>query len=358
MSQASQTVIGQLDWVLVLAPYRQDAAYVESLLTGHGLAVRRCDREEDLAGWLELAPGVILATHEALSPGVIEAIAGHASGQPAWSELSIVVLLDRRSRQGAIKGQLGAAWRRARAVFYQRPIATLELVSGVQAALLARLRQREVGEHIERETMLRMELNHRVKNILASVSSMFEMTRRGARSMEELVEEFTGRVEALGKVHAAVFQAGGESVSLAEIVELTVSPYHQDGRSRIRVKGPDLRVRREAGTTLALCLHELATNAIKYGALSGEQGTVTLNWEVSTGNEPTLILEWCEQNGPPVAEPSRAGYGTRYIHSSMSSLFGQPPSIVYQRSGLVFRAGGPVSRLTLGDATTPVSGAG
>ncbi|MBB4050403.1 two-component sensor histidine kinase [Devosia subaequoris] len=348
MTEPTLHAIDEFDWVLVIAPYRQDAAHVEALLGGHGLRVRRCVDDADLGDLLEKIPGVVIATHEALSPAAIQTIAYHSENQPAWSEMSIVVLLDRKSQQATIRRQLASAWARARIIFYQRPISALELVSGVQAAMLARLRQRDVRDHIERETILRLELNHRVKNVLASVSSMFQMSRRGATSLEAFADEFSDRLNALSRVHAAVFEAGGESVSLIEIVDLTVSPYQQEGHRRIQVRGPDLLVGREAGTTLALCLHELATNALKYGALSEPRGTVALEWTVTTGSKPSLALEWREKDGPTVVEPSRQGYGTRYIRSALGSLFGRPPSFVYSSSGLVCGVSGPLEGLQAG----------
>ena len=113
-----------------------------------------------------------------------------------------------------IQAALRAAWPRSRQMFYQRPVAALELVTGIQSALLSRLRQREVRDHLERETELRLELNHRVKNILASVLSIFQMTRRSAATIEEFSDVFKGRLMALSNVHSAVFLAGGEGVSL------------------------------------------------------------------------------------------------------------------------------------------------
>jgi two-component sensor histidine kinase len=345
MNHIAQAPVGQLDWVLVLAPYRKDATYMESLLVEHGLIVGRWMDGQDLAEWLGKAPGAIIATHEALSPEVVKTIGNYLERQPLWSELPIIVLLDRAAQHARIRAELGAAWSRSRHLFYQRPVAALELVSGIQAALLARLRQRDVRDHIERETALRLELNHRVKNILASVSSMFQMTRRGAQSVDDLAEDFGGRLAALGDVHSAVFQAGGEAISLTSIVDLTVSPYRSGGVSRINAYGPDVTVSRDAATTLALCLHELATNAIKYGALSQPDGKVDLHWTVTSGAEPIVAIEWVESDGPPVSEPSSAGYGTKYMRSALAGLFGEAPSATYPTSGLRYAVRGPLSRL-------------
>lgn len=149
-------------------------------------------------------------------------------------------------------------------------------MSGIQSALLVRLRQQEVRDSIERERELRFELNHRVKNILASVTSIFRMTRRDADSIDALAADFEGRLGALANVHSAVFEQGGDSVALRGIVELTLKPYNAKATDRLHVEGPDLMLTRDAGTTMALCLHELVTNAIKYGALSTAQGRISV----------------------------------------------------------------------------------
>ena len=229
MSDDDQDEAGALDHVLILAPYRRDAAYMQQLLSEHDMQVDPCVEADDLATHLAAGPGVFVTTHEALTPRLIEVVANHLRAQPAWSEMPIVVLLDRASPNARIRAELAVAWPRSRQLFYQRPLTPVELVSGVQSALLARLRQRDVRDHIDREIELRRELNHRVKNIRASVSSIFEMTRRGATSLDAVAEDFGARLNALSKVHSAVFQADGDSVSIAEIAELTFDPYRQMG---------------------------------------------------------------------------------------------------------------------------------
>ena len=334
-----------LDWVLVLAPYRRDGVYMEALLSEHGMRVRRCTDTGELVRGLSESPGVIVATHEALTPDVIEAISMHLLAQPNWSELPVVVLLDRSVAHHRVRSLLDMAWPGARQIYYQRPVASLELISGIQSALAVRRRQREVRDHIDKEMEFRLELNHRVKNILATVASIFQMTRRGAHSVEELADDFEGRLSALSNVHASVFEAGGEAVSLARVIELTVLPYRRDDDSRIDLAGPDLLVAREAATTLALCLHELTTNAIKYGALSSDEGKVALTWHVTDGLDQILTIEWAESGGPPVTQPARTGYGTRYLRSALSSLFGQAPAISYDVQGLRFTVGGALPRV-------------
>jgi two-component sensor histidine kinase len=335
--------VSALDHVLVLAPYRGDADYLGRLLGEHDIAVDI--GPGDLADRLAAGPGVLLMTHEALTPAVQQAVAGHLRDQPPWSEMPVVVLLDRASPDDRIRAQLSREWPRARQLFYKRPVTPVELISGVQSALLARVRQRDVRDHISREVELRRELNHRVKNILASVTSIFEMTLRGATSTEELAGDFRGRLGALNQVHSAVFHAAGGTVSIDQIASLTFEPYRMAGRRRIVAEGPDVMLSREAGTTLALCLHELATNAIKYGSLSTPDGRVHLEWAVSAGEQPELSISWRESGGPPVKEPARAGYGTRYLRSALTGMLGQKPLISFDQDGLKCEVSGALSRV-------------
>ena len=157
---------------------------------------------------------------KSLNPTTIDAIACHLATQPNWSDLPILVLLDRSAERSRIRAELEGRWPKARQMFFQRPVASLELVTGIQSALLVRLREQEVRDSIERERELRFELSHRVKSILGSVTSIFRMTRRGADSIEALTADFEGRLGALANVHSAVFEQGGESVAQRGIVEL------------------------------------------------------------------------------------------------------------------------------------------
>ena len=330
-----------LDRVLVLAPYRRDAEYLCKLLAEQQIDVSHSDGG-DLHLRLHDTAGVLVTTHEALTPKVITDVGLYLKAQPAWSEMPIVVLLDRSSPNGRIRTELTLRWPRSRLLFYERPVSAVELLSGIQSALLVRLRQRDVGDHIDREVELRRELNHRVKNILASVTSIFQMSRRGASTLEDLDEDFGGRLKALSNVHSAVFRADGETVSLREITDLTFSPYRLPGEERIHLAGPELVLTREAGTTLALCLHELTTNAIKYGALSVPHGQVRFEWRLDKG---IFSICWEEREGPPVVEPTSKGYGTRYLRSALTSLFGRAPTIRFNPAGLDCSAAGSAARI-------------
>ncbi|KAB0265519.1 sensor histidine kinase [Microvirga brassicacearum] len=346
MSEFEQNGLGTLDWVLILAPYRKDASYTAALLHEHKIAARAAS-QADLPDFLAAHPGVLVVTHEALNSDTTGVIACFLRDQPNWSEIPIVVLVDRTAPRSTIQATLSREWPRSRLLFYQRPVAALELISGIQSALLARHRQREFRDYLARESELRLELDHRVKNILASVLSIFDMTRRGATTIEDLSNDFRGRLTALSNVHSAVFLAGGEEVPLDDVADSTLSPYRSEEPTRISIEGPRVLVRREAATTLALCIHELATNAIKYGALSRPEGRISLRWDLSAPSNPDLMFSWTEMGGPAVVEPSRAGYGTRYIRSALAGLFTTSPDLAFDRSGFRCSVRGPLSRVSL-----------
>ena len=331
-----------LGHVLVLAPYRRDSRYISQLLTEHRIVVSTID-DSKLTESLGDTGSVLVTTYEALSEIVIGTVAGHLEAQPAWSEMPIVVLLDKASPSRQLRAALAERWPRSRLLFYERPVSAIELLSGIQSALLMRSRQREVGDHIEREVELRRELNHRVKNILASVSSIFQMTMRGADTLEELNADFSGRLRALMEVHGAVFESDGEAVAMRDIAELTFAPYRVKNLDRIVTDGPELLLIHDAATTLALCLHELATNAIKYGALSVPKGQVSFAWRVD-GED--VSMRWKERLGPKVRTPEKAGYGTKYIRAALTSLMGIPPKFDFSPEGLLCEITGPVRRIS------------
>ncbi len=336
-----------LNRALILAPLRKDSEYVAELLSRNAVESEICEDADCLKAGLRDAPGLLIVTHEALTEPILDCVEAHLREQPDWSELPIVVLLDKAGRSTRLHHILAERWVRSRLVFYHRPVATLELLSGIQSLLLARLRQRDVRDHLERERELRRELNHRVKNILASVLSILHLTRRSAASVDQMASDFEGRLTALADVHSAVMREGGETVEIGTIVDTTFAPYlNGSAVERVSASGPNLTITRDAGTALALVLHELATNALKYGALSTPDGMVELRWFVSADANPVFEFSWTENGGPPLRPPARVGYGTRYIKAALAGLLGRQPVIDYDPRGLRCVATGPLSRLT------------
>lgn len=155
--------------------------------------------------------------------------------------------------------------------------------------------------------VVNQELGHRLKNTLALVQSIAMQTLRSVEP-QGAVGSFRDRIQALGKAHDVLLSGGWSSVALREVALQTLQPL--DGLSQIAILGPDLDIGSRTTLTMSLVLHELATNAAKYGALSVPDGRVELTWEVKGG---ILRLQWREQDGPRVHEPSHAGFGSRLI---------------------------------------------
>jgi two-component sensor histidine kinase len=167
----------------------------------------------------------------------------------------------------------------------------------------------------EQERLLVRELDHRVKNVLASVATVAQRTREGSGSIDEYVQVFDGRIQSMANAHALLSRSHWQGVGLAELVRSELAPsVRRDGAS---VEGPDVLLSAEATQPMAIVLHELVTNASKYGALSTPHGHVTVRWAwQSVGDtEKRLLLEWIETGGPAVVVPSQTGYGTHAIRN-------------------------------------------
>jgi PAS domain S-box-containing protein len=185
-----------------------------------------------------------------------------------------------------------------------------------------------------RQVFLNAELSHRMKNILAMAQAIALQTMRVATDVPSATEVLTGRLTALGKAHDILLGGGHSGGNLASVIEGALR-MHDDRRShRFTLRGPHVAVGHRAGLPLALIVHELATNAAKFGALS-TAGAVEIAWRVEEAAEPKLVLTWTERGGPPVAAPARRGFGSRLIERGLSGQLGGTASLDYPASGLV-----------------------
>jgi two-component sensor histidine kinase len=185
------------------------------------------------------------------------------------------------------------------------------------------------------QQMLIGELNHRVKNTLSVVQSLAHQTFREAADPRASIRAFELRLQALGQAHNLLTRERWRSASLDEIVQVALAPFCSDDRcSR---EGPDIHVPPQTAVTLALALHELATNAVKYGALSVREGHITVRW---SGDARAFELLWAESGGPPATEPARRGFGTRLIERSLATELNGTATIDFLPEGLRCRVVG------------------
>jgi PAS domain S-box-containing protein len=183
----------------------------------------------------------------------------------------------------------------------------------------------------ERQRLLVRELDHRVKNVLASVATIAQRTREGSASIDEFLQTFDGRIQSLANAHALLSRSHWGGVNLAKLVGAELAPCVGEGTASI--EGPEVLLTAEATQAIAIVLHELVTNASKYGALSTPLGRIAVRWH-RRGAKEGLCLEWTEANGPAVAVPSQTGYGIRAIRKLIPHELGGTVDLTFDASGL------------------------
>lgn len=179
---------------------------------------------------------------------------------------------------------------------------------------------REVAAR-EGERLLKLELHHRVKNTLAVVQSLADQTFRRAADTETARRDFTARLAALADAHDLLVDTGWREVTMDTIAARALKPFRPAGDAeRVGLEGEAVLIAPEAAVALTLCLHELATNAAKYGALSGPLGRVRLAWQVAeTGGRRRLSLDWRETGGPAPEPGDRQGFGVRLLNRALAA---------------------------------------
>jgi two-component sensor histidine kinase len=187
----------------------------------------------------------------------------------------------------------------------------------------------------ERREFLIHELDHRVKNTLASVQGLARQTLRSSEDKESFVESFTGRLQALSRAHVLLTRRMWKNADLQGLATEAVAPL--PGRDRVSISGPDIVVTPETSVAMLLAIHELGVNATKFGALSRKGGHVDLTWSVDRNREPAgFVLEWRESGGPAVTAPAARGVGCQWIERGLSHALGGTGKLEFDASGAVF----------------------
>jgi PAS domain S-box-containing protein len=184
----------------------------------------------------------------------------------------------------------------------------------------------------ERQDLLIAELDHRVKNVLARVAAVAMHTRRHSETPDEFVKALDGRIQSMAAAHALLSQGRWSGVGLTDLIRHQLAPYTTDANTTI--SGPDVMLTPAQTQAVATVIHELATNAAKYGALSGPDGGVSVTW-VRTGADAARILTiiWRELGGPPIMAPVRSGYGSRLIRDLIPHELGGTVELAFPSDG-------------------------
>jgi PAS domain S-box-containing protein len=189
----------------------------------------------------------------------------------------------------------------------------------------------ETKEAQARQELLTQEIHHRTRNLFAVVHSVVARSFAGKRTVQEAEAAVLDRLYSLAQTHAILMDKDGQAADLEDVIRTEMKPYS----GRVAIEGPRLPLGAKAAQNFALAVHELATNAAKYGALSNASGTVQIAWNV---DQPTALLtfRWKEQGGPPVAAPARKGFGSTVLEQVMAAYYDQQPKVEFDEHGLTY----------------------
>jgi two-component sensor histidine kinase len=349
---------------LILAPRGRDAEVARDVLRGVGIGAEICPDLPCLVRELERGAGLAVVTDDAFRTADLKDLSRWLSNQPSWSDLAIVLLtlrgggIERNPALARLTEVLGNV------TFLERPFHAGTLVSVARTALRGRRRQYEARARLEElrageerltaaleterraaehQRLLIDELNHRVKNTLATVQSISAQTLRTAETSEAAQEALELRLLALSRAHDVLTRESWEGADLMEVVGRALEPYQIYGESRLNITGPHVRLTPRMSLALAMALHELATNAAKYGALANKTGTINVSWTLRNGAAlPRLMLRWVEHGGPTVSAPRRRGFGSRLIERSLAQDLDGKVEIAFAPSGVICTVDAPV----------------
>ena len=197
----------------------------------------------------------------------------------------------------------------------------------------------DITERKEGEAHLRLvmrELTHRSKNLLAVIQAMARQTARPGGTIASFLERFGARLQALARAHDLLVRESWHGVSLHDLVRSQLGPYSDRDHPQVSVSGPDIQVKPEAAQTLSLAFHELASNAVKYGALSRRRGHVSVDWRELPQNGEIEIV-WRERHGPRPTQPKRRGLGSQVIEQHLSRALHADVTLAFPPEGLTCR---------------------
>ena len=263
---------------------------------------------------------------DVIGPQIAYVMAGHGA---TWNEDQLIPV----TRHG-----------RREDVWWTYSFGPIDFEGGVGGVLVV---CRDVtSEHMARDALnlVNEELKHRVKNTLAVLGAVATQTFRNAASKADL-DKYPGRLAAFGRAHDLLTAANWSAAPLPDVISTALSPYRV-GEDQFTVSGPPLVVKSRQALALSLAMHELATNAMKYGALTVPSGRVSVTWMAEDqAGEPTFVFVWQESGGPAVSDPAAVGFGSRLISRVLQDDFSGAVDVSYASSGLVCRLTAPLENL-------------
>ena len=322
--------------VLILTPMGRDGAVASAILHEVGIASTTCASLESLVSELDRAAAAVIS-EEALRNSDRRGLASWIEQQPPWSDFPFILLTVRGASPARhVTSLLGNV------TLLERPFHPAVLVSAVRSAYRARERQWEAELYLrerqataERQSLLIRELHHRVKNTLSTVQGLLGASFRNTLSAEEFYRSFSDRIVSLSKTHNLLTEDYWQNASLIEMLQNELGHYDDAAKQRIGLNGPPVELSADVAVPVGMAIHELTTNAAKYGALSVPQGRVEVEWTLTEdGPERQLQLAWTELGGPPVEPPQRKGFGSVLLGRVLTQQCNAVIELDYDRRGV------------------------
>lgn len=355
---------GSAIYIMRILPYRTTSDFIGGLVITFVDITARKRNEEDLARLAAIVESSRDAIIGMSADGTIltwnhgaELIYGYSAAEAVGRSLSLVIPADRPDElrmmiERAKRPRLGQLIETLREAKDGRRICVSSTVSPVRdpkgriialSAIERDISERKAAE--EHQAMLLAELNHRVKNTLTTVLSLSTRTLRNSASLNDFQQTFEGRIRALAKTHDILAANNWAGAELETIVITALAPFRERGE-RMVVSGEKVILKASAALILAIMLHELTTNAVKYGALSSERGRIEVSWETDL-RAKTLSIRWQERDGPKVGKPNRRkGFGMSLIERGMAHELRGNAAFDFRSAGLRCALEMPLAEVT------------
>lgn len=331
--------------VLVLTPHPQDGKSIASILGERRIETVLFGKLAPLVEALGEDTGAVVLSEEALNQPDWSLLVQAVTNQPTWSSYPFVLLVSQRRGRGPETFYQKLPGEITNVMMLERPMGSATLISAVQWALGGRQRQLMTRDHLaaleasaRQQRLMTRELAHRVKNNIAMLQSIVNQTMRPYPETQKLRNLIVERFSALARAHDLLLSTDFTSADFRTLVDRTVSVHN----SRFTMAGPDVQLSPQASLSMALVLHELSTNAVKYGALSNEIGHVEITWRIDPQGQ--FHMRWQECDGPPVKPVESTSFGTRLITSTLLGL--GTVDLQYPTPGLTLDFVGPLEGMT------------
>lgn len=345
--------------VLVLAPLGADAAAITREVAACGLTVRICHSPAELTAFLveEGAEAALSAvvSEEGATEKTAQALHDAFASEPHWARLPLVFLISDARRPPPAVRFLDRKGSALSFIVLDRPVRPLLLRKVLEALAETRRRQFETRDLLwrlkqeeERRTFLLGELRHRTRNSFAVLRSLFSLSVRRARDLEDFAVTFGARLRNLSNAHARLSEDGSHAAELRDLMRGHVLPYAPLPEQLI-VDGPPVKIDERTAIDLAMVVHELATNAAKYGALSVLDGRIEVTWQIDE-NTGELSILWQERGGPSVVEPDRRGLGRSIVERFPAAP--DATELRFEKDGVVWKTRLPLQTWRLVDPTS------